>query len=164
MQVRERVVDHDDPQYPPYSADFRKLDAQSPSLCSGLQGQHGRATVLLADDNPRLRLLLATTLTGARYTVIEAADGDQAWELLQQSHPQATILDVQMTGRTGLELCELIRQDPGLSRMAVVVLAALADPGAEDRVYAAGADAYLPKPYGPIGLLETIDLLLQRAA
>ena len=59
--------------------------------------------VLIAEDEPNLRTLLRATLSGA-YAVLEAPDGDRAWDLLRAHRPLVAVLDVQMPGRDGLEL------------------------------------------------------------
>ncbi len=59
-------------------------------------------TVLIADDEPSLRLLVNATIAAHGYTILEATDGNEAWTLLQEHHPDVALLDVQMPGLTGL--------------------------------------------------------------
>ena len=61
-----------------------------------------RKTVLIADDQPRVRQLVRATIGSDQYAVVEAADGEVAWQLLQQHRPAVALLDVQMPGRDGL--------------------------------------------------------------
>ncbi len=79
-------------------------------------------TVLIADDEPSLRLLVSATIESDEYDVVEAVDGDEAWDLLRQHRPTVALLDVQMPGRTGLDLTHAIRGDPELARTFVVLL------------------------------------------
>jgi CheY-like chemotaxis protein len=64
---------------------------------------------LVVDDDPDVRTMLRTQLEIEGYSVLEAADGDRAWEVIQRENPPVVIADVQMPGRNGLELCRLAR-------------------------------------------------------
>src|SRR5207245_9227289 len=79
-------------------------------------------TVLIADDEQSLRLLVSATMMSDEYDVVEASDGDEAWELLRQYRPRVALLDVQMTGRTGLEVTHEIRSDPELAKTLGVLV------------------------------------------
>lgn len=114
-------------------------------------------TILIADDEPSLRLLVRATIESDEYELIEAADGDAAWRLLQAERPAMALLDVQMPGQTGLELVRAIRQEPTLRGMQVVLLTSKAQE-ADVRVgLAAGADKYLTKPFSPMELLAVVE-------
>ncbi len=97
-------------------------------------------SVLIADDEPSLRMLVAATVASDEYDLLEAADGDEAWALLQQHRPAVALLDVQMPGRTGLELTRAIKADPDLGRTFVVLLTAKAQSGDIAAGREAGAD------------------------
>ncbi len=120
------------------------------------------ATVLIADDEPSLRLLVFTTIESDDYVVVEAEDGDEAWRLLKQHRPTLALLDVSMPGRTGLELTRAIRADPDLAGTRVVLLTAKAQQADIEAGIAAGADMYLTKPFSPLELLDVIDKMLHR--
>jgi two-component system, OmpR family, phosphate regulon response regulator PhoB len=150
------------PQEQRYARDLGALEAQRHALSRRIQRRASPPSVLLADDDPRLRLLLVTTIQASGYLAEEAADGDQAWQLLQEGSFQGAILDVNMPGRDGFEVCQLIRADPQLQDLVVVILTAMAGPRVEARALALGADAYLAKPFSPVRLLETLDRLFQR--
>lgn len=115
------------------------------------------ATVLIADDEPSMRLLVHTTIESDDYQVVEAGDGDEAWALIKQHKPSLVILDLQMPGKNGLEVLGLIRSDPGLTGTRVIVLTAkaLADDVAAGLT--TGADFYLTKPFSPLDLLARVD-------
>jgi CheY-like chemotaxis protein len=153
-----------DPQELQYARDIGRLEAQRHALRRRVQGYTGQATVLVADDDAHLRLLLTATLTGAGYAVLEAADGDEAWDLLQEHRPPAVILDGEMPGLDGWELCERLHQDPDWQPVCVVLLSGHINPEDEARAIKAGADAYLTKPFRPIQLLDTIDRYLRRSS
>jgi CheY-like chemotaxis protein len=117
-------------------------------------------TVLIADDQPSLRLLVSATLASDDLNVIEASDGDEAWELIREHHPDLTLLDVQMPGMTGLELARAIRSDGELAATHVILLTSKAQQTDIDAGLAAGADRYLTKPFSPIELLDEVERAL----
>jgi two-component system OmpR family response regulator len=69
-------------------------------------------TVVIADDEPSLRLLVSAAVASDEFSVAEAADGDEAWRVLQDSRPDVALLDVQMPGMAGLELTRPIKLSP----------------------------------------------------
>ena len=119
-------------------------------------GPPSQKTVLIADDEPSLRLLVAATIASEQITVLEAADGDEAWTLIEQHRPELVLLDVQMPGQTGIELTRRIRSTPSLTRTRVVILTSKAQATDVADGLAAGADLYLTKPFSPISLLTYV--------
>jgi CheY-like chemotaxis protein len=112
--------------------------------------------VLIADDEPSMRLLVHTTIESDEYTVAEAADGDQAWAFIKEHKPQLVLLDIQMPGLTGLEVLASIRSDPSLSGTRVILLTAKALAADVAAGTATGADFYLTKPFSPLELLNRV--------
>jgi CheY-like chemotaxis protein len=119
------------------------------------------AVVLIADDEPSLRLLVRATISSDRYTVVEAADGDTAWVLVQEHRPAVALLDVAMPGRTGLDVAQAIKSDPELASTYVVLLTAKAQETDVAVGIAAGADRYLTKPFSPLELLHLVERALE---
>jgi CheY-like chemotaxis protein len=130
----------------------------SPSLPGA--GQPVRKTVLIADDEPSMRLLVTATIASDRITVLEAADGDEAWALIEQHRPELVLLDVQMPGQTGIELTQRIRSNPSLTGTRIVILTSKAQATDVASGLAAGADLYLTKPFSPISLLAYVEQAL----
>lgn len=118
-------------------------------------------TILIADDEANLRLLVSASLAAEDCDVIEAADGDQAWDLILQHRPEVAILDVQMPGRTGLEVTQAIKADPALAHIQVIILTSKARPSDIDAGTAVGADVYLTKPFLPVELLTAVERALE---
>jgi len=114
-------------------------------------------TVLIADDEPSLRLLVNATIQSDEYDVVEATDGDEAWRLLRERKPCVALLDVQMPGMTGLDLAQAIRRDPELAKTFVVLLTSKAQQADIQAGLAAGADRYLTKPFSPLELLSLVE-------
>jgi type IV pilus assembly protein PilB len=124
-------------------------------------GIHVIKTVVIADDEPSMRLLVHATIESDDYKVIEAADGDQAWSLIQQLKPSLVLLDVQMPGRSGLEILRSIRTDPGLSGTRVILLTGTDHESDIEAGLMAGADFYLTKPFSPLDLITRVEEALR---
>lgn len=116
--------------------------------------------VLIADDEPNLRALVAATLAVGNYEIIEAVDGDDAWAALQRDRPEVALLDIQMPGRTGLDLVQSIRARPELADMRVILLTAKTRRSDISAGLVAGADTFLPKPFSPTELLHLVEQAL----
>lgn len=114
-------------------------------------------TILVADDEDYLRLLVSATIASDLLDVVEAADGDEAWHLLTLHRPDVALLDVQMPGRTGLDLTRSIRADPNLQHTRVILLTSKAQAADVAAGLAAGADFYLTKPFSPLQLLDVVE-------
>jgi CheY-like chemotaxis protein len=120
-----------------------------------------RRTVIVADNEPSLRLLVHTTIGTDDYNVIEACNGDEAWSLIQEHRPSLVILDVRMPGRTGLDILHAIKSDPNLTGTRVILLTASAQESDVRAGLVAGADSYLTKPFSPVDLLSRLDEALE---
>jgi CheY-like chemotaxis protein len=120
-------------------------------------------TVLIADDEPSLRLLVSATIASDEYEVVEAMDGDEAWGLIRQHKPRVVLLDVQMPGKTGLDLTRAIRDDPELARTCVILLTSKAQQADIAAGMEAGADRYLTKPFSPLELLRVVEQAVDAA-
>jgi two-component system phosphate regulon response regulator PhoB len=116
--------------------------------------------VLIADDDLAIRLLVSATLVSERYSVLEAADGEEAWRLIRQYHPAVAILDWEMPGYEGLELTAVIKGDPLLRDMTVIMLTGRTDRADREAGARAEADLYLTKPFSPKELLEAVEQAL----
>jgi CheY-like chemotaxis protein len=118
-------------------------------------------TVLIADDEPSMRLLVHATIESDDYKVVEAADGTEAWAMIQQHRPSLVLLDVQMPGRSGLDVLRSVRADPGLLATRVILLTSKAQEHDVEAGLIAGADFYLTKPFSPLDLLTRVEEALQ---
>ena len=116
-----------------------------------------RRIVLVADDEEIVRELVKVTIGADDFNVVEAADGDEAWSLIQEHKPSLVLLDVRMPGRTGLEILSAIRSDTSLAGTRVIILTASALPADMAAGLTSGADFYLTKPFSPRDLLARLD-------
>jgi DNA-binding response OmpR family regulator len=118
-------------------------------------------TVVIADDEPSMRMLVHATIESDDYKVIEAGDGDQAWALIQHYKPSLVLLDVQMPGRSGLEILRSIRVHPELAGTRVILLTAIDREADIEAGLMAGADFYLTKPFSPLDLITRVEEALR---
>ena len=118
-------------------------------------------TVLIADDESSMRLLVHATIESDDYKVVEASDGVEAWALIQNHRPSLVLLDVQMPGLSGLDVLRLIKADPNLIGTRVILLTSKAQESDVEAGLIAGADFYLTKPYSPLDLLTRVEEALQ---
>ena len=117
--------------------------------------------VVIADDESSIRLLVHATIESDDFAVMEASNGAEAWALIQQYKPGLVLLDVQMPGRSGLEVLRLIKADPGLKATRVILLTSKAQETDVEVGLMAGADFYLTKPFSPLDLLTRVEEALQ---
>lgn len=117
-------------------------------------------TILIVDDDPTIRKLIATTLEDVSgYRLQEAADGQEAVERALRVRPQIVFLDIDMPRVNGIEACRRLRSDPTTASATIVMLTGDSDDGAERSAHAAGADLFLTKPFSPLHLLRLVDRL-----
>jgi DNA-binding response OmpR family regulator len=116
--------------------------------------------VLVADDDGDLRELIAFTLMQAGYLVIKAGDGPAALKGFEEEGPDLVLLDINMPGLSGFQVCETIR---ARSRVPVMMLTVRGEEEDLVRALGLGADDYLTKPFSPRTLLARVKALLRRA-
>ncbi len=115
--------------------------------------------IVIADDELSLRLLVRATIESEQLEVIEAADGLEAWRLIEEHRPLVVLLDIQMPGRTGIDLTQAIRAHPTLRDTRVILLSSRARDTDVAEGLMAGADRYLTKPFSPTALLNVVNEL-----
>jgi CheY-like chemotaxis protein len=115
-------------------------------------------SVLIVDDDPFIRKLVATTLGDVGdYKLVEASDGTEAVDLALAEPPEIVFLDIDMPGVDGLEVCRRLRGNVQTAGTTIVMLTAAAGPEAERAAEDAGADLFLTKPFSPLELLRLVD-------
>ena len=117
-------------------------------------------TILIVDDDPGIRRLIATTLEDVSgYRMTEAQDGEEAVERARAAQPSIVFLDIDMPRLNGIEACRRMRSEPGTAEATIVMLTGDSDDDAERDARAAGADLFLTKPFSPLHLLQLVDRL-----
>jgi CheY-like chemotaxis protein len=115
-------------------------------------------TILIVDDDPMIRKLIATTLEDVSgYQLQEASNGAEAVARAVEGKPEIVFLDVDMPQVDGIEACRRLRSDPTTAGATIVMLTGDSGPTAERGALAAGADLFLTKPFSPLHLLRLVD-------
>lgn len=119
-------------------------------------------TVLVADDDPDLLMLMTRRLSRAGYHVISASDGQRALDLAEQLLPNMAVLDVLMPKLSGIEVLVRLRADPA-TRDMLIMLISVGFSGADDEAATlAAADIYFDKPFRLGELGERVEALFER--
>jgi response regulator RpfG family c-di-GMP phosphodiesterase len=114
--------------------------------------------ILLVDDDPALRTLLTTTFEVADVAVVEAEDAVAARRKIRSTRPDVIVLDINMPGTTGLELCAELKASPATRDIPIVLLTG-SEGGTDAAAKKAGANAFVRKPFSPLELLAVAERL-----
>ncbi len=153
--VRREAAAERDPRY--RTAEFERTIER----CEGATDASGRESgsarswlpeLVIAEDNADLRRLLVHLL-GAEFSVRAARNGREALELIRERPPTLVVTDVMMPEMSGTELCEAIKEDPGLAGIPVMLVTSKAEREMKIRGLEMGADDYVTKPFHPRELL-----------
>ncbi len=119
-------------------------------------------TIIVADDEKRIRSLVSDFLKQAGYDVMEAEDGDEAYRLFEENKDDVKlmILDIMMPGLNGWEVTRKIRET---SALPIIILSARSEEFDELTGYEAGADDYVTKPFSPTVLVKRVEAVLRRS-
>jgi len=102
--------------------------------------------VLAVDDDPALLDAVAALLRAEGHRVVTLADPSAFWHELERTEPDLVLLDIEMPGLDGLELCRVMRADPRWATVPVLIVTARRDAATIERIFEAGADDHLAKP------------------
>ena len=116
--------------------------------------------ILVADDSMTILAMVTSRLERAGYDVLTATRGDEALRLVQENKPRLVLLDVEMPGLDGVEVARRIRADEAIAGTFIVLLTSLSEESDVATGMAAGANAYLTKPFSPQDLQTQVELLL----
>jgi DNA-binding response OmpR family regulator len=118
-----------------------------------------RVRILVVDDDQELRSLVGFALRRAGYLAVEAGEGETGLEVFRREQPDLVILDVNLPGMSGFDVCRHLRAESSVPILMLTVRASEED---EVRGLDLGADDYLTKPFSPRTLLARVRALLRR--
>ncbi len=140
---------------------FKESDLESFLTRNGAGSRpRNAATVLIVDDDSRLRELIRVNLEYDGMTVREAGTADEGLRALDDDPPDLVLLDVMMPGLDGWAMLQRVRERHGLEALPVIMFSGKTDGGAE-RAHASGAQAFVGKPLDPLALVEQAKALLR---
>lgn len=119
-------------------------------------GKRDKTTILVVEDNPGNRMLIADLLTSNGYRLIEARDGEEGIALAQQERPDLILMDLSLPRLNGWEATRRLKADADLKSIPVVALTAHAMIGDEAKALEAGCDGYIAKPINVWTFVEEI--------
>ena len=113
-------------------------------------------TILYVEDNEFNLKIVRQLLSRTTYRLIEAVDGEQGVATALRDIPDLILMDIQLPKLSGLDATRQLRTDPKTAHIPIVVITSFALSGDSEKAKAAGASAYLAKPYSPRELLQMI--------
>ena len=121
-------------------------------------------TILVVDDSATVRKLICSKLEKSGHNVISAVDGVDALEKLKEITPDLVLLDITMPRMDGYQVCKLIRSNPEMKDIPVVMISG--KDGFFDKVRGrmAGTTGYITKPFGPETLMKTVEAFVSQSA
>jgi len=120
--------------------------------------------VLVVDDDVRVLELLEIAFHAHGFKVVKASDGDEAIQRIAADRPDLMVLDIRLPKKSGIEVCELVRRDPSVSRLPIVVVSGVSETDSRLRAFSSGADDFVAKPFSPKELIARMRRLLARTA
>ncbi len=120
------------------------------------------ARILIAEDEPDIRELVAFTLRFAGHEVITTSNGEEALQQTNQVTPDLILMDVRMPRMTGFEACRAMKTNPALKDIPVVFLSAKGQDSEIQSGLDAGAEEYILKPFAPDQLTERVKAILSK--
>jgi DNA-binding response OmpR family regulator len=127
-------------------------------------GDAARPRVLVAEDHEDTRLMLRILLERRGFDVLEAADGEEAVRLVEQSFPDLLLIDSTLPRLDGIAVTRRVRARDAAAKLPIVFLSGHAEPRARTAAFDAGCDDYLVKPDGIGGLAAVLAKHLGRHA
>ena len=124
--------------------------------------QNIKGTILYVEDNPDNRLLVRRVLLAEGYSLLEAKDANEAIGVLNKSHPDLILMDINMPGVDGYTLTMQIKSMPGFERTPIIAITANVMRGDRERTLQAGCDGYIQKPIDIDQLTREIERFLAR--
>lgn len=135
------------------------------TLCKqGIKMEGKAKQILIADDEPDILEIISYNLEKEGYTVHTANNGNEALEKAKKLNPSLIILDIMMPGKTGVEVCKILRSQPAFQETLIIFLTAMSDEDSQIKGLETGADDYVNKPISPKVLTSRVNALFRRVS
>ena len=121
-----------------------------------------KGTILYVEDNPDNRLLVKRILLSEDYSILEATDAAEALDVLERTHPDLILMDINMPGVDGYTLTAKIKALPGFERVPILAVTANVMRGDKEKTLEAGCDGYIQKPLDVDQLTREIERFISR--
>ena len=146
-----------------------RLVAEGRAYAAG-NNEHGRqgaesayiGKVLVVDDADDVRQLARSSLAAVGFEIREAANGEDAVTMARHFKPDCLVLDVNLPGISGFDVCRILRDDPAYQRTTIVILTGDAAPSEKVMAFSLEADDYMVKPFSPRDLVSRITAAIRR--
>ena len=113
-------------------------------------------TILIVEDDILNMKLMNDLLAAQGYRIVQSRNGSDVIELAREHSPDLVIMDIQLPGRSGLEVTKALKADKGLTHIPIIAVTAFALRGDEERIRAAGCDDYIAKPISVADFLQQV--------
>lgn len=117
-------------------------------------------TILVVEDNELNMKLFHDLLEAQGYRILQTGDGNAAYQIVRDNHPDLILMDIQLPEKSGLDVTKEIKADPEVRDIPVIAVTAFAMKDDEERIRAAGCDDYLAKPISVTEFLEKVKRVL----
>ncbi len=121
-------------------------------------------TILLADDSVTIQKVVGISFANEDVVLLTVDNGDDAVVRAREARPDLVLADVMMPGKDGYDVCEILKADPELRHVPVLLLSGTFEPYDEERAARAGADGHITKPFEAQALVDEVNNLLARGA
>jgi EAL domain-containing protein (putative c-di-GMP-specific phosphodiesterase class I)/ActR/RegA family two-component response regulator len=118
--------------------------------------------ILVVDDADDVRQLARSSLAAVGFEVREAASGEDAVTMARHFKPDCLVLDVNLPGISGFDVCRILRDDPANQRTTIVILTGDAGPSEKVMAFSLEADDYMVKPFSPRDLVSRVTVAIRR--
>ena len=115
-----------------------------------------KGKILVVDDTPANLEVVEEILSDAGYGVVTAIDGPRALTRLETYRPDLLLLDIQMPGMDGFQVCQKVKAEPTLSEVPIIFLTALADVDSKVKGFQLGGVDYITKPFHQLEMLSRV--------
>ncbi|MEQ1557468.1 MAG: EAL domain-containing protein [Methyloglobulus sp.] len=126
------------------------------TITSGLQKCPNKPRILLIDDDPGFRLITGSVLRAKSFAVDEVGDGESGLEHIKQHLPDIILLDAMMEDLDGFQTCQLLRQNPALMDIPIIMVTGMDDMASIQKAFAVGATDFITKPINYLILIQRI--------